>query len=88
MPAVPGRALAVAAGAALAAGVGVAVARRVRAEREDRPPSAAEWRHVGQLAELQLFPLKSGGPVTADNLLACEAGLEMGLLRDRWALMM
>ncbi|KAE8746180.1 Mitochondrial amidoxime reducing component 2-like [Frankliniella occidentalis] len=78
--AAPGRALAVAAGAAVAVGLGVAAARSLAGPR---PPPESQWRRVGTLSELALFPLKSGRPLYTDSLLATREGVCQGALRDR-----
>ncbi|XP_034245745.1 mitochondrial amidoxime reducing component 2-like [Thrips palmi] len=62
------------------AALGVAVTRRLL---KHKIPADSEWRRVGTLSELYLFPLKSGKPVAADKLTAREAGPTLGLLRDR-----
>ncbi|KAK3911270.1 Mitochondrial amidoxime-reducing component 1 [Frankliniella fusca] len=80
LSAAPGRALAVAAGAAVAVGLGVTAARRLV---RDRPPPEDRWRRVGTLAELCVFPLKSGLPVSAESLFASQEGVCQGALRDR-----
>lgn len=78
---VSGRTVAVAAVAAAGAAVlGVAVARKLL---EEKIPAESDWRRVGTLKELYLFPLKSGKPVRTDRLMAEEAGPTMGSLRDR-----
>lgn len=75
------RTVAVAAVAAAgAAALGVAVARKLR---EEKLPADSEWRRVGKLSELYLFPLKSGKPVVTERLWAEEAGPVMGALVDR-----
>ncbi|XP_052124121.1 mitochondrial amidoxime-reducing component 1-like [Frankliniella occidentalis] len=82
--AAPGRALAVAAGAAVAVGLGVAAAA-ARSLAGPRPPPESQWRRVGTLSELALYPLKSGSPIYTDTLLATQQGLcyGQGGLRDR-----
>ena len=84
MPAAsPGRTLTIVTGAAVAiVGVGVAITRR-RALLAKGPPAEAQWRRVGSLAELQVFPLKSGQPVATKTLLCTESGPREGPLRDR-----
>ncbi|XP_034244478.1 mitochondrial amidoxime reducing component 2-like [Thrips palmi] len=78
---VSGRTVAVAAVAAAGAAVlGVAVARKLL---EDKTPAESDWRRVGTVSTLNLFPLKSGKPVSSDKMLADEAGPALGLLRDR-----
>lgn len=66
--------------AAGAAALGVAVARTLR---EEKPPADADWRRVGSLSHLHLFPLKSGKPVPTESLTTGEAGPIVGPLRDR-----
>ncbi|CAD1476740.1 unnamed protein product, partial [Heterotrigona itama] len=49
--------------------------------QKERPPS--EWRKVGELSDLVVYPVKSLGPVRLNSLECTKLGLKSGWLRDR-----
>ncbi|KAK9297085.1 hypothetical protein QLX08_009100 [Tetragonisca angustula] len=49
--------------------------------QKERPPS--EWRKVGELSDLVVYPVKSLGPVRVNSLECTKLGLKSGWLRDR-----
>lgn len=88
MPLLPDRVttatvLGVAAGTAVMAGVGLAVARHLRRAEAEHLPDDSQWRRVGRLSHLALFPLKSGMPIASDELEVTPLGIRRGPIRDR-----
>lgn len=49
--------------------------------QKERPPS--EWRKVGELSDLIVYPVKSLGSVRVNSLECTKLGLKSGWLRDR-----
>ena len=49
--------------------------------QKDRPPS--EWRKVGELSDLFVYPVKSLGVVRVNSMECTKLGLKSGWLRDR-----
>lgn len=49
--------------------------------QKDRPPS--EWRKVGELSDLFVYPVKSLGLVRVNSMECTKLGLKSGWLRDR-----
>ncbi|XP_034196557.2 mitochondrial amidoxime reducing component 2 isoform X2 [Osmia lignaria lignaria] len=49
--------------------------------QKDQPPS--EWRKVGELSNMIVFPVKSLGPIRMNTMECTKLGLKSGWLRDR-----
>lgn len=49
--------------------------------QKERPPS--QWRKVGELSDLVVYPVKSLGPVRMNKMECTKLGLKSGWLRDR-----
>ncbi|CAK9825905.1 Mitochondrial amidoxime-reducing component 1 [Anthophora retusa] len=48
---------------------------------KEQPP--AQWRKVGELSDLVVYPVKSLGPVRMNSMTCTKLGLKSGWLRDR-----
>ncbi|XP_053677916.1 mitochondrial amidoxime reducing component 2-like isoform X2 [Anopheles nili] len=76
-----GQLLTVAAGVGAVTAVGYGVYRFLKYRAEQTPP--AEWRRVGEVSDLWIYPIKSCGAVRMSKFLCSEIGPQLGLLRDR-----
>ncbi|XP_052900627.1 mitochondrial amidoxime reducing component 2-like isoform X2 [Anopheles moucheti] len=76
-----GQLLAVAAGVGVASAIGYGVYRLLKYRAEQQPP--AEWRRVGEVSDLWIYPIKSCGAVRVRQFQCSPIGPQLGLLRDR-----
>lgn len=49
-----------------------------------KPKLPTEWKQVGTLKDLYVYPIKSVGPVVTEKAELTVMGLRQGWLRDRW----
>uniref|UniRef100_A0A182MZY0 MOSC domain-containing protein n=1 Tax=Anopheles dirus TaxID=7168 RepID=A0A182MZY0_9DIPT len=76
-----GQLLAVAAGVGVVTAVGYGVYRLLKHRAEQMPPT--EWRRVGEVSDLWIYPIKSCGAVRVRQFQCSPIGPQVGLLRDR-----
>ncbi|KFB41953.1 AGAP000699-PB-like protein [Anopheles sinensis] len=76
-----GKALLVAAGVGLVTATGYGVYRLLKYRAAQQPPT--EWRRVGEVSDLWIYPIKSCGAVRVSNFQCSSIGPQVGLLRDR-----
>ncbi|XP_055616613.1 mitochondrial amidoxime reducing component 2 isoform X2 [Toxorhynchites rutilus septentrionalis] len=71
----------VAAGVGVATLAGYSIYKLVRKYLENRPPK--RWRKVGEITDLNIFPIKSCGAIRMSSIDCTKIGPRVGLLRDR-----
>uniref|UniRef100_A0A182Q8Y7 MOSC domain-containing protein n=1 Tax=Anopheles farauti TaxID=69004 RepID=A0A182Q8Y7_9DIPT len=76
-----GQLLAVAAGVGVVTALGYGAYRFLKYRAEHTPPT--EWRRVGEVSDLWIYPIKSCGAVRVRQFQCSDIGPQVGLLRDR-----
>lgn len=71
----------VAAGVGVAAVTGYGAYKLVKKYLDNTPPK--QWRRVGEVTDLQIFPIKSCGAIRLTQMDCSVIGPKLGLLRDR-----